>query len=140
MSSCSGRGGPRAPASGIGCQYFRHARISRTKTCPLRLIEQYPRGDCRRRTAPDRGTTHSSARRPANMGRLRAEAPHYLQRSLWEGTMRILMLAQFYPPIIGGEERHVRDLSIELAPRGHQVPVPTLCQPAPPPFQSTPAV
>src|SRR5260370_20837271 len=42
--------------------------------------------------------------------------------------MRILMLAQFYPPIIGGEERHVRDLSIELAARGHEVAVATLWQ------------
>lgn len=40
--------------------------------------------------------------------------------------MHILMLAQFYPPIIGGEERHVRNLSIELANRGHQVAVATL--------------
>lgn len=42
--------------------------------------------------------------------------------------MRILMLAQFYPPIIGGEERFVRDLSVELAARGHQVAVVTLWQ------------
>lgn len=40
--------------------------------------------------------------------------------------MRILMLAQFYPPAIGGEERHVRNLSIELAARGHQVSLATL--------------
>src|SRR5579864_2680757 len=40
--------------------------------------------------------------------------------------MRILMLAQFYPPTIGGEERHVADLSAELAARGHQVAVATL--------------
>jgi len=40
--------------------------------------------------------------------------------------MRILMLAQFYPPNIGGEERHVCDLSIELAARGHDVSVATL--------------
>ena len=40
--------------------------------------------------------------------------------------MRILMLAQFYPPIIGGEERHVRNLSHELASRGHDVAVATL--------------
>src|SRR5437764_845401 len=42
------------------------------------------------------------------------------------GSMRILMLAQFYPPTIGGEERHVRNLSIELAARGHDVTVATL--------------
>ena len=29
--------------------------------------------------------------------------------------MRILMLTQFYPPYIGGEERHVRNLSAHLA-------------------------
>jgi glycosyltransferase involved in cell wall biosynthesis len=40
--------------------------------------------------------------------------------------MRILMLAQFYPPTIGGEERHVADLSAELVARGHQVAVATL--------------
>ncbi len=39
--------------------------------------------------------------------------------------MRILMLAQFYPPLIGGEERHVRNLSTELAARGHDVSVAT---------------
>lgn len=39
--------------------------------------------------------------------------------------MRILMLAQFYPPLIGGEERHVRNLSVELAARGHDVSVAT---------------
>ncbi len=33
------------------------------------------------------------------------------------------MLAQFYPPVIGGEERHVRNLSLELAARGHDVHV-----------------
>lgn len=40
--------------------------------------------------------------------------------------MRILMLAQFYPPTIGGEERHVRNLAIALAERGHDVSVATL--------------
>lgn len=40
--------------------------------------------------------------------------------------MRILMLAQFYPPIIGGEERHVKTLSEALAQRGHSVSVATL--------------
>ncbi len=42
--------------------------------------------------------------------------------------MRILMLAQFYPPIIGGEERVVRDFSAALAARGHEVAVATLRQ------------
>ena len=42
--------------------------------------------------------------------------------------MRILMLAQFYPPVIGGEERHVCDLAAFLARRGHWVGVATLWQ------------
>jgi len=42
--------------------------------------------------------------------------------------MRILMLAQFYPPIIGGEERFVRDFGAALAMRGHDVAVATLWQ------------
>lgn len=42
--------------------------------------------------------------------------------------MRILMLSQFYPPILGGMERHVRDLSRGLAERGHDVVVVTLWQ------------
>ena len=40
--------------------------------------------------------------------------------------MRIVMLAQFYPPTIGGEERHVRNLSLALAARGHSVSVVSL--------------
>lgn len=39
--------------------------------------------------------------------------------------MRILLLSQFYPPVIGGEERHVRNLAAALAARGHQVSVAT---------------
>jgi glycosyltransferase involved in cell wall biosynthesis len=42
--------------------------------------------------------------------------------------MRILMLAQFYPPIIGGEERHVRNLSLALVNRSHSVSVATVSQ------------
>lgn len=42
--------------------------------------------------------------------------------------MRVLMLAQFYPPIIGGEERHVRNLSLALVKRGHAVSVATVWQ------------
>lgn len=44
--------------------------------------------------------------------------------------MRILMLAQFYPPDIGGEERHVRNLAVALAGRGHEVTVVTTALPA----------
>jgi len=43
--------------------------------------------------------------------------------------MRILMLAQSYAPIVGGVERVVEDLSIELVARGHEVSVATLQQP-----------
>ena len=42
--------------------------------------------------------------------------------------MRILMLAQSFAPIVGGEERVVEDLSIELAKRGHDVSIATLKQ------------
>lgn len=38
------------------------------------------------------------------------------------------MLAQFYPPVIGGEERHVHELSKELVQRGHTVTVATFGQ------------
>lgn len=44
--------------------------------------------------------------------------------------MRVLMLAQSYAPIVGGVERMVEDLSLELSQRGHQVSVATLRQPA----------
>src|SRR5260370_39618468 len=40
--------------------------------------------------------------------------------------MRILMLAEVYRPTIGGEERHVRNLSTELAARGNDVSLATL--------------
>jgi glycosyltransferase involved in cell wall biosynthesis len=43
--------------------------------------------------------------------------------------MRILMLAQFYAPIIGGEERMTESLAVGLAARGHEVTVATLRQP-----------
>ncbi|GIF15394.1 glycosyltransferase family 4 protein [Actinoplanes teichomyceticus] len=39
--------------------------------------------------------------------------------------MKILMLAQFFPPDIGGEERHVLNLANALVARGHQVVVGT---------------
>jgi len=39
--------------------------------------------------------------------------------------MRILLLAQFFPPDIGGEERHVFNLANALADRGHEVAVAT---------------
>lgn len=49
--------------------------------------------------------------------------------------MRILMLAQFYAPIVGGEERIVQDLSVELAARGHSVAVATLWHPGLPDYE-----
>jgi len=49
--------------------------------------------------------------------------------------MRIVLLAQFYPPIIGGEERHVRNLAQALAHRGHSVAVVTIRQQGLDPFE-----
>jgi glycosyltransferase involved in cell wall biosynthesis len=43
--------------------------------------------------------------------------------------MRVLLLSQFYPPVIGGEERHVRNLAAALAARGHSVSVATQAVP-----------
>ena len=43
--------------------------------------------------------------------------------------MRILHLAQFYAPVIGGEERHVSSIAQALATRGHEVEVATLAHP-----------
>ena len=37
------------------------------------------------------------------------------------GGMKILLLAQFLPPVLGGEERHVWTLARALAARGHEV-------------------
>ncbi|MFN8216560.1 MAG: glycosyltransferase [Solirubrobacterales bacterium] len=49
--------------------------------------------------------------------------------------MRVLMVAQSFAPVVGGEERIVEDLSSELSRRGHEVRVATLRQPLgePPP-------
>jgi glycosyltransferase involved in cell wall biosynthesis len=40
--------------------------------------------------------------------------------------MKILMLTQFYAPVVGGEERAVEDVSAELVARGHDVSIATL--------------
>jgi glycosyltransferase involved in cell wall biosynthesis len=40
--------------------------------------------------------------------------------------MRILMISDFYPPVMGGMERHVQGLSEALGARGHEVIVETL--------------
>jgi glycosyltransferase involved in cell wall biosynthesis len=50
--------------------------------------------------------------------------------------MRILMLAQFFPPDVGGEERHVLNLSEELARRGHDVGVATQLVPGTAPTET----
>jgi glycogen(starch) synthase len=44
--------------------------------------------------------------------------------------MRILMLSQFYPPVAGGQERHVQALAAALAGRGHTVDIVTIATPA----------
>ena len=49
--------------------------------------------------------------------------------------MRILQLTDFYPPVIGGLERHVQTLAHELARRGHEVAVATLAHPSAPAFE-----
>jgi glycosyltransferase involved in cell wall biosynthesis len=54
--------------------------------------------------------------------------------------MRVLLLSQFYPPIIGGEERHVANLAAALADRGHQVSVATQWTPDADPFELDGAV
>ncbi|MER8459709.1 glycosyltransferase family 4 protein [Mesorhizobium sp. M0923] len=54
--------------------------------------------------------------------------------------MRILLLSQFYPPVIGGEERHVRNLGAALAQRGHHVSVGTLRHPGSPETEQDGAV
>jgi glycosyltransferase involved in cell wall biosynthesis len=40
--------------------------------------------------------------------------------------MRVLLVSQFYPPVIGGVEFHVREIARGLAERGHVVGVATL--------------
>ena len=49
--------------------------------------------------------------------------------------MRVLMLSDFYPPYIGGMERHVQTLSRELVRRGHHVSVATLQHKGSPAFE-----
>jgi glycosyltransferase involved in cell wall biosynthesis len=41
-------------------------------------------------------------------------------------SLRILMVSQFYPPVVGGAEHHVRNLSKALVGRGHLVSVATI--------------
>src|SRR5947208_10648775 len=60
------------------------------------------------------------------MGRMCSRSISSLPVHQLEVIMRILMLTQFYPPIIGGVEQHVRNLSVELASHGHDVAVVTV--------------
>ncbi len=43
--------------------------------------------------------------------------------------MIVLLVSEFYPPILGGVEIHVANLAAELADRGHEVHVATLAAP-----------
>src|ERR1700693_2252908 len=45
--------------------------------------------------------------------------------------MRMLMVTQFYPPVAGGQEQHVRKLARALVDRGHRVEVVTIAADAP---------
>jgi glycosyltransferase involved in cell wall biosynthesis len=47
-------------------------------------------------------------------------------------ALNVLLLAQFYPPMIGGEEQHVHALASGLGARGHRVTVATLRTPGSP--------
>ena len=49
--------------------------------------------------------------------------------------MKVLMLAQFYAPVVGGEERMTETLAVSLARRGHDVAVATLRQQDQPAFE-----
>ena len=49
--------------------------------------------------------------------------------------MQIMMLTDLYPPVIGGLEIHVRNLSAGLVALGHSVAVVTLAQPEAPAFE-----
>lgn len=40
--------------------------------------------------------------------------------------MKVLMVSEFFPPVMGGMERHVAGLSAALAEKGHKVRVLTL--------------
>lgn len=49
--------------------------------------------------------------------------------------MRVLMLIDSYPPMIGGAQQYVRNLSIALVARGHDVSVATLSNPGLKPYE-----
>lgn len=52
-----------------------------------------------------------------------------------DSIVRVLMIIDSYPPAIGGAQQHVRNLSIELVARGHDVSVATLWNRGMPEFQ-----
>jgi len=54
--------------------------------------------------------------------------------------MKVLMLSDLYPPIIGGGERYVESLSEELARRGHEVTVCTVSSPGLPRYEEVDGV
>src|SRR5665647_1715980 len=54
--------------------------------------------------------------------------------------MRLLFLTDFYPPHIGGLERHVQTLAREFAKRGHCVSVATMRHPGLPAMEETEGV
>ena len=72
--------------------------------------------------------------RPENAGAFN-DSFHLSSDSHGGAGMRILMLTQFYPPTIGGEEQHVRNLSLALVARGHHVAVATFSQPGLPAYE-----
>ena len=76
---------------------------------------------------PDTGVPRSHWRRQANSAlyHLASVCHQEFYGSVRSTLMRILLLAQFFPPDIGGEERHVFNLSNTLAERGHDVTVAT---------------
>lgn len=49
--------------------------------------------------------------------------------------MRIMMVTYGYPPVIGGAEQHIRNLSSELVKRGHEVSVVTMWHEGLPEFE-----
>src|SRR5918995_818300 len=71
---------------------------------------------------------------------MRVGAPGALLRSDGKDLVRILMVTQFYAPIVGGEERIVEDLSSALVRRGHRVAVAALEQDGLAPFEEVDGV
>src|SRR5260221_12941019 len=135
-ASCSSDGGACSSAFSTGCRYVWLARDRRTGPCSRSISTEYSRGGRTGGTTADRRAACSPGTSClTNLGRLCQSARDGLQRINQEGTMRILMFAQFYPPSIGGEERHVRDLGIELAARGHDVSLATLWHNSLPDFE-----